>query len=162
MIATIALGSNQGDRLEYLESAIKAISQLPEISVLRKSMAYQTAAEGGVTAQPFLNAVIEIETSVEPLELLKQMQRIETENHRIRNERWGDRTLDIDLIAVDDLIIESKDLKIPHPLAHERSFVLIPWLEVNPEAVLPEQGPINAIIKEKNFTALEVFAEIRG
>jgi 2-amino-4-hydroxy-6-hydroxymethyldihydropteridine diphosphokinase len=162
MIATIALGSNQGDRLEYLESALKAISQLPEISLLRKSKVYQTVAEGGATEQPFLNAVIEVETSVKPLKLLRQMQRIETDNHRIRNKRWGDRTLDIDLIAIDDLVIESEDLKIPHPLAHERSFVLIPWLEVNPEAVLPNKGPINVIIKEKNFNALEVFAEIGG
>ncbi len=160
MIATISLGSNQGNRLEFLVSALNAISQLPEVSLLRKSKAYQTAAEGGITEKPFLNAVIEIDTSLLPFELLKQMQKIEIENHRIRNERWGDRTLDIDLIAIDDLVIEGDDLKIPHPLAHDRSFVLIPWLEVNPKAVLPGKGPIDEIIKKKNFSALEIFAEI--
>lgn len=159
MIATIALGSNQGDRLKYLENALKAVLELPETFLLQKSRAYQTSAEGGVAAQPFLNAVIEVKTLVPPLELLKQMQRIEIENHRIRNERWGDRTLDIDLIAIDDLVIESEDLQLPHPLAHERSFVLIPWLEINPKAVLPNKGLIKEIIEEKNFTKLQVFAE---
>ena len=159
MIAVIALGSNQGDRLAFLRSALNEINQLKETSVLRKSKIYLTAPEGGVAENYFLNAVIEVKTNFSEFELLKELQKIEKNNQRIRTIRWGDRTLDLDLIDYESKNLESSDLKLPHPLAHERAFVLLPWLELNPEATLVGRGAVRDIVKLKNFSKLEFYSE---
>lgn len=159
MIAVIALGSNQGDRLAYLRAAVSDIESLSKTSILKKSKIFQTSPEGGVAENAFLNAVIELETDFSASELLKKMQEIEIKNKRVRNITWGDRTLDLDLIDYNGEEIQSAELNLPHPLAQQRSFVLLPWLEINPEAVLPKKGFVRDIVKSNKFLELEFYSE---
>jgi len=159
MIAVIALGSNQGDRLVFLKTALREIKNLDNTSILRKSKIYQTQPEGGVAEHAFLNAVIEIETKLSATELLKALQQIEVNNQRVRMIKWGNRTLDLDLIDYNQEILASAELILPHPLAHQRAFVLLPWLEINPGAVLPKLGPIKDIVQINEFGELEFYSE---
>lgn len=160
MIAVVALGSNQGDRANYLRNALNEIKNNSLLKVLKASKLYQTMAVGGVAQAPFLNAVIEIEAAMTPHELLKFLQTVEHKNFRERNIKWGDRTLDLDLIACDELEIDSEDLILPHPLAHARGFVLVPWVEIDPEAVLRNFGQIKMLLSKidvSDVVALEDF-----
>jgi 2-amino-4-hydroxy-6-hydroxymethyldihydropteridine diphosphokinase len=159
MIAVIALGSNEGDRLQYLKNAVLALESLPVIKITKKSNIYQSQAVGGVTEKPFLNAVIEVQTELTPHQLLKVLQEIENQNGRIRKEKWGDRTLDLDLISVENEIIESEELTIPHRLAHQRSFVLIPLYEIDPAANLPKYGIVKELIDQLGDQQLESYAK---
>lgn len=159
MIAVIALGANEGDRLQYLKNAVLALESLPAINITKKSSIYQSQAVGGVTEKPFLNAVVEVQTELTPHQLLKVLQEIEIQNGRIRKEKWGDRTLDLDLISVENIIIETEDLTIPHPLAHQRSFVLIPLYEIDPAANLPNYGIVKELIDQLVDQKLESYAK---
>jgi len=143
MKVVIALGSNLGDREATL---IEAINQLATIiTVLKVSTFHETAPVGGPEQPDYLNAVLIGESELEPAELLRKMQEIELAAGRQRIERWGARTLDLDLIAADDLVIESEFLTLPHPRAHERRFVLDPWLEIDSEAYLPGFGEVRLL-----------------
>jgi 2-amino-4-hydroxy-6-hydroxymethyldihydropteridine diphosphokinase len=144
--AVIALGSNLGDRQATLEHAVAALDALPESSIVAVSSWHGTVAltvDGLDPDRPaYLNGIALLQTRLDPYTLLDAMRAIETANGRERDERWGDRTLDLDLIALDALEIDSDVLQVPHPRAHERDFVLAPWLEVQPDAELPGHGPI--------------------
>jgi 2-amino-4-hydroxy-6-hydroxymethyldihydropteridine diphosphokinase len=143
MKVVIALGSNLGDREATL---IEAINQLAAIiTVVKVSTFHETAPVGGPDQPDYLNAVLIGESELEPAELLRKMQEIEFAAGRQRIERWGARTLDLDLIAADDLVIESEFLTLPHPRAHERRFVLDPWLEIDSEAYLPGFGEVRLL-----------------
>ncbi|WP_439564441.1 2-amino-4-hydroxy-6-hydroxymethyldihydropteridine diphosphokinase [Microcella sp.] len=148
--AVIALGSNLGDREATLERAVGALDALPESSILAVSSWHGTVAltlDGLDPEKPaYLNGVALLQTRLDPYTLLEAMRAIESENGRERVERWGDRTLDLDLIALDELEIDSDVLQLPHPRAHERDFVLAPWLEVQPDAVLIGHGPIASLL----------------
>lgn len=148
--AVIALGSNLGDRQATLEHALTALAALPDSSIVAVSSWHDTVAltlEGlNPERPPYLNGVALLQTRLDPHTLLAAMRAIETANGRQRDERWGDRTLDLDLIALDALEIDSTVLQLPHPRAHERDFVLAPWLEVQPDAELPGHGPIAALL----------------
>jgi len=148
--AVIALGSNLGDREATLERAVAALDALPESSIVAVSSWHGTVAltpEGLDPDKPaYLNGVALLQTRLDPYTLLEAVRAIESENGRERVERWGDRTLDLDLIALDELEIDSEVLQLPHPRAHERDFVLAPWLEVQPDAALIGRGPIAALL----------------
>jgi 2-amino-4-hydroxy-6-hydroxymethyldihydropteridine diphosphokinase len=151
--AVIALGSNLGDREATLERAVAALDGLPESSILAVSSWHGTVAltvEGLDPEKPaYLNGVALLHTRLDPYTLLDAMRASEVENGRDRSaqaERWGDRTLDLDLIAFDELEIDSPVLQIPHPRAHERDFVLAPWLEVQPDARLVTHGDVAALL----------------
>jgi len=159
MIAVVALGSNEGDRLQFLKDAVAALESLPEIKVTKKSSIYQSPPIGGVADKPFLNAVIEVQTELSAHQLLKTLQQIENENERIRQQRWGNRTLDLDLISVENEIIKSDELEIPHPLAHQRDFVLIPLYEIDPAATLPKYGMVKELIDQLGASQLENHAK---
>lgn len=132
----IALGSNLGKSLEILNQAVKIIELTPEIDLINCSQWYQTKPVG--PPQPdYLNGCITIKTSFSPLELLDFLLKVETKFGRERKEKWGARTLDIDIIFYDKLIINSPQLKIPHPLMRERTFVLIPLAEIAPNWIDP-------------------------
>jgi 2-amino-4-hydroxy-6-hydroxymethyldihydropteridine diphosphokinase len=134
--AFLGLGSNLGDRLANLERAAERLDAHPHISVTRSSRVYETAPIG--PPQPdYLNAVIEIETSLTPAELLQATQEIERALGRVPAERWGARTIDIDILTFDDDDIDTPDLEIPHPRMHERGFVLAPLLELTADPRLP-------------------------
>lgn len=143
MKVVIALGSNLGDREATL---IEAINQLATIiTVLNVSTFHETAPVGGPEQPDYLNAVLIGESELEPPELLRKMQEIELSAGRQRIERWGARTLDLDLITAGDLVLESEFLTLPHPRAHKRRFVLDPWLEIDSEAYLPGFGEVRLL-----------------
>ncbi|HEX8678405.1 MAG TPA: 2-amino-4-hydroxy-6-hydroxymethyldihydropteridine diphosphokinase [Chthoniobacterales bacterium] len=142
MRAGIALGSNLGDRLAHLKTALEQIARLPMIypPVLVSSV-YETEPVGcAPDAPPFLNAVIEVECDRAPADLLHRLRRIEeAAGRRGKHERNAPRTLDLDLLYVGDTVISANGLELPHPRAHERRFVLEPLAEIHPDLVLPGQ-----------------------
>lgn len=145
-LAVIALGSNLGDREATLLSAVGALDALPESSIRAVSSWHGTVAltvDGPDPDKPeYLNGVALLDTGLDPFQLLDGLRAIENLHGRERAERWGDRTLDLDLIAFGALEIDSDQLQVPHPRAHERDFVLAPWLEVQPDAELAGRGRV--------------------
>ena len=137
--AYLALGSNLGDRLAHLQLAVDALARVPGVEVVAVSRVYETAPVGGPPQDPYLNAVVAIETNLEPHELLHRCQQIEELAARQRVERWGPRTLDVDILLVDDDHFETEDLTIPHPRMWERGFVLAPLRDVAPDLVDPDE-----------------------
>ncbi|HRN30045.1 MAG TPA: 2-amino-4-hydroxy-6-hydroxymethyldihydropteridine diphosphokinase [Terrimesophilobacter sp.] len=144
--AAIALGSNQGDREATLRAAVGAISELDGVTVRAASDIVETPALTlhGIdhTAPAYLNAVVLVRSSLTPEQLLAELHRIENDLGRVRTERWGDRTLDLDLIDFAGLTRSSDTLTLPHPRAHERAFVLHPWNSVHADALLPGRGRV--------------------
>ena len=137
-VALIGLGSNLGDRVVNLEGAIAALSKTPGVAVLKVSSFHETEPVGGPAGQgKFLNAAAALETTLDPNSLLHVLQEIEERFGRVRTVRWGERTLDLDLLLFDDRIIQTSEIEIPHPRINTRRFVLEPLLEVAPGAVDP-------------------------
>lgn len=136
--AYIALGSNLGDRQSNLESAVTALRATAGVTVTKVSTFLENPAVGGPADSPaFLNAAAAIETTLPPRELLSALLKIEKALGRERREKWGPRVIDLDIVLYGDRIVEEWDLRIPHPLMHERPFVLAPLAEIAPEAVHP-------------------------
>jgi len=131
--AWIALGGNLGDVRRCFKSARKSIAEHPDCTLLQSSMLYQTPPLGPSGQADYLNAVIVINTSLKPLALLRALQDIENTHGRIRQEHWGSRTLDLDILAYDDLHLESDILTIPHSQLHLRQFVLRPLCDIAPQ-----------------------------
>ena len=140
MKAVIALGSNIGDPKENLDLAI---SLLKEATDLKRLSTYFKTKPVGYEDQPdFLNAVCIAESELPAMEFLKMLHGIEKAMGRERSIKWGPRTIDLDLIQYGDLISKAEELTLPHPRAHERRFVLEPWLEIEPDAILLTHGKI--------------------
>lgn len=144
--AVLALGSNLGDSAATLQGAVDALGRTPGVAVTAVSPAYRTAPVGGPAQDDYLNAVVLVRTTLAPEELLQATAAIEQAWHRVREVRWGPRTLDIDLITVGDTVLDTPDLVLPHPRAHERAFVLVPWLAVDPQARLVGRGPVAELL----------------
>lgn len=144
--AVIALGGNLGDREAILRSAVRALGDIEGTSIEAVSSLYESDAlrPDGVDpdAPAYLNAVAIIRTTLDAHQLLRTLHSIEDGHARVREERWGDRTLDLDIVTFGTLTLESHDLTVPHPAASTRAFVLAPWLEVEPFAQLPGHGPV--------------------
>lgn len=132
----IALGSNLGDRMGNLGSALGRLAEL--LTVVAKSGIYESEPVGGPEQCAFLNAVVLVDTVLEPEDTLTLCLAIEAAGGRVRGERWGPRTIDLDIVAWDGGSHSSANLEIPHPRAHERAFVLVPLVEVWPEVVLAD------------------------
>lgn len=135
-IAYLLLGSNLGNSIKYLSDASKLITQRLG-AVTSASSLYQTASWGKLDQPDFINQVIAIETELSPADLLKEVLSIELALGRERNEKWGSRTIDIDILLYGDQIVNESDLKIPHPFLHERRFCLEPLCEIAPKLVHP-------------------------
>lgn len=131
-IAYLSIGSNIGNRLTYLIDAVRALHSFNRTSVLKISSVYETVPVGYTEQANFLNIVIQIETALSPPELLAVCQGIEIELGRVRDIRWGPRTVDLDILLFNQADIEVETLTVPHPRMHERAFVLIPLLEIAP------------------------------
>jgi len=142
----LAVGSNLGDRLGTLQGCVQAIGGLPDTDVLATSPVYETAPVGGPAQPDYLNAVLIAATGLRPLDLLAATQRIEAESGRVRAERFGPRTLDIDIISFAEEVSDDPVLTLPHPRAHERAFVLAPWHDIDPGAILPGRGPVAGLL----------------
>lgn len=148
--ATIALGSNLGDRNQNLLSAVEAIKSFPRTKFLLLSSFHETIAlteTGEDESKPaYLNAICQVETELHPEELLQACAEIETSMGRVRTGRWQDRNIDVDIIAFGNQIVDTENLSIPHPRAHERLFVLLPWQEIEPDAEIVGRGKISDLI----------------
>lgn len=139
--AVIAIGSNLGDRLNRLQGAVAALEDTPEVQVVSVSSVYETEPVGAPDGSgKFLNAVVLIDTTLTVHTLLDRAHAIEDAFGRERSEQGAPRTLDVDLVVVGDRVADDETLTLPHPRAHERGFVLVPWLEIDPEGEIPGRG----------------------
>lgn len=150
-----SLGSNQGDSVELLQHAVNALVDTPELIPVELSSVYITKPVGPVTNQPdFYNLVLEAETVIEPGILLERAQTIEDALGRVRDEEGGPRTIDIDLVMVGKRASDAPELTLPHPRAHERAFVLVPWLEIDPKAELPGHGAVAELVEKLDVSGV--------
>jgi 2-amino-4-hydroxy-6-hydroxymethyldihydropteridine diphosphokinase len=151
-----SIGSNLGDRLGNMQGAVDALSDTPDVIVVDVSSVYETEPLGVPAESPqFLNIVVIAETTLEPRTLVERAFAIEEAFGRIREGvRWGPRTLDVDLIMVGNAIVDQEDLKLPHPLAHERAFVLVPWYEVDPTAEIAGKGAIGDLLSQADASGV--------
>jgi 2-amino-4-hydroxy-6-hydroxymethyldihydropteridine diphosphokinase len=148
----LSLGGNLGHRFDTLQAAVDALVDTPALRILAVSPVYETAPFGGppgadgsldLSDQPsFLNAVLIGVTELPPSTLLERALAVEQALGRERADRWDARTIDVDLVAYGDLVQDGPELTLPHPRAHERAFVLVPWRDLDPQASLPVHGPI--------------------
>ena len=143
----LALGSNQGPSQEILRHAVSTLATTPAFEVDAVAPLARTAAVGGPPQPDFLNTVVLGRTTLSPRALLHACQALEAEAGRVPNERWGPRTLDVDIIVYGTTLAVADDLELPHPRAHQRAFVLEPWAQLAPDAVLPGLGggPVAAL-----------------
>lgn len=147
MLAWLGLGANLQQPLAQLNESIQRISHTPGVAVLQVSSFYKTPPWGDEDQPDFINAVVRIETSLAPIELLHHMQSIETDMGRVRKgRRWGPRLIDIDVLLYADQSIDSKELSLPHPRMHQRAFVLLPLCELEPEIEIPGRGRAGSLL----------------
>lgn len=150
MRAVLSTGSNMEDSRAHLA----AVEEEFAADLAAASRVYRTAPWGGVEQADFYNQILIVDVDESPHELLARCQRLEQEAHRVREVRWGPRTLDVDIVALygddgEEITVDTPDLTVPHPRAHERAFVLVPWLEVDGGARLGEQD-VNKLVAELN------------
>lgn len=148
MRAVLSTGSNMEDSRAHLA----AVEEEFAADLAAASRVYRTAPWGGVEQADFYNQILIVDVDETPYELLARCQRLEQEAHRVREVRWGPRTLDVDIVALygddgEEITVDTPDLTVPHPRAHERAFVLVPWLEVDREAQLGERD-VNKLVAE--------------
>lgn len=154
-IATFSLGSNMGDRLGYLQTGVEALRATPGLKVTGVSSVYETDPVGPVESQDdFLNIIVVAESTLASMVMLERAQAIEDAFGRVRTVLGGPRTIDVDLIAVGSRVIASEVLTLPHPRAHERAFVLVPWYEVAPDAELVGHGPVARLLDTVDTTGV--------
>lgn len=162
--AVLAFGSNQGDRAQTLHDAQVRLTESPGIESLQPSPLRETIALTPTGLDPdaprYLNAVAKLTTTLDAHELLALIREIETEFGRVRHEQWGDRTLDIDIIVFGGKVITEPELTVPHPRAHERDFVLSPWLALDPDAVLIGHGRVASLLEQIGDTTTPFVQEV--
>ena len=141
----LALGSNLGDRLANLRLGVERLDGAG-MTVTAVSGVFETTPVGGPDQDNYLNAVLLAESALSAHQVLSRCAAAEAAAGRVRTVHWGPRTLDVDIITCDDETIAEPDLTLPHPRAHERAFVLAPWLDADPDAVLPGHGPVSELL----------------
>ena len=146
MKAVIALGANIGNPKEQMDLSVALLREATEVTAV--SSYYSTKPVGGPEQPDFLNAVCLLESELPALDLLSLLHGIEKSLGRERTEKWGPRTIDLDLIQYGSLLSKADELELPHPRAHERRFVLEPWHEIEPDAVLLTQGKISDLLAQ--------------
>lgn len=154
MKATVSLGSNLGDRFQYLQNALDSINAVTGTQVHSVSPVFETDPVGGPEQGQYLNAVAVVKTILSPEQFLDAIQQIELDQDRERNEHWGPRTLDIDLLAMDTEVRSTPELELPHPRAHERAFVLLPWSFLDPDFVIPGKASIAQLLQDIEVTGI--------
>lgn len=161
-IAVLSLGSNLGNRRESLQIAIDALADTPGLRVKAVSPVYETEPWGvEKDSQPaYFNAVVIVKTTLPPASLLERGQAVEDALERVRDERWGPRTIDVDIVAYQDVVSDDPALTLPHPRAHERAFVLAPWLDVDAEAEVPGRGRVAELLDTVGREGVAVRADL--
>ena len=154
--ALIALGGNVGDARATFPKAISNILGMAQATLLARSSDYRTPPWGEQAQEPFINACIEVETSLDPHALLFTLHKIEKRfgRDRAKEQRWGPRTLDLDLLAYDDAVINQPDLTLPHPRLFERAFVLVPLAEIAPDRIIAGQS-VAAVLAQLSTEGIE-------
>lgn len=157
--AVLSVGSNIGDSAGYLAAAVEQLGD----SVRAVSSVYRTPPLGGVQQADFLNAVVLLDDAAvdDPHEWLSRCQQLERAAARERTVRWGPRTLDADVVTVGDRVLDDETLTLPHPRAHERAFVLLPWSEVDPAAELVGYGPIAELLAHLDLSGISLLGTLR-
>lgn len=138
--AWLSLGSNLGKPIKQVKTAIEELATHPLMAVVKRSSLYQTKALGKTNQPDFINAVVQIKTSLNPAALLKACQAMENNHRRQRLEHWGPRTLDIDILLFDQQIIHTSSLIVPHSYLHKRAFVLVPLAEISADLLVPNHN----------------------
>jgi 2-amino-4-hydroxy-6-hydroxymethyldihydropteridine diphosphokinase len=144
--AAVALGSNIEDPEAQVARAFDELAALPQTRLIARSKLHRTAPVGYAAQPDFVNACALVETSLEPRALLDQLLAVEKRHGRVRDIPNGPRTLDLDIVVYGDRVIDEPGLKVPHPRAHERAFVLVPLLEAWPDAVIPGRGRVADLV----------------
>jgi len=156
MICYIALGSNQDNPETHILTAFDDLNDIPYTSLLNRSKLYKTKPMGPVEQENFINAAACIDTTLDAFELIKQLKQIEADHDRTTKERWGPRTLDLDLLLYQNQIIKTETLTVPHPGMLERDFVYVPLLEIEPDLILPSGDTLqSAIVIKERFVITE-------
>ena len=140
MIVYIGLGSNVGDREAMLRAALEQLENLPQTALSKVSSFYETEPLGATDQPWYLNAVAQLDTDLTPGQVMWNLQRVERALGRVRSERWGPRSIDLDLLLADQLVIDEPGLSVPHPEMLNRAFVLVPLVEIEPQLVHPVTG----------------------
>ena len=141
----LGFGSNLDDPVRQVQTALAEIGALPGVALVRCSSLYRTAPLGPAGQPDYVNAVAACDTTLEAHALLDALQAIEAAHGRVRAERWGARTLDIDILLYGDEVIADDRLTVPHPELAAREFVVLPLFEIAPELVIPGRGPLRAL-----------------
>ncbi|MCS0600987.1 2-amino-4-hydroxy-6-hydroxymethyldihydropteridine diphosphokinase [Streptomyces sp. LP11] len=160
--AVISIGSNLGNRLETLQGAVDALEDTPGVRVKAVSPVYETEPWGvAPDSQPsYFNAVVLLKTTLPPSSLLERAHAVEEAFNRVRDERWGPRTLDVDIVAYAGVTSDDPQLTLPHPRAHERAFVLAPWHDVDPQAQLPGRGTVADLLATLTHEGVEARGDL--
>jgi len=144
----IGLGANLDQPQQQLEQALRELARLPNVALVAQSSLYHSKPVGPQDQPDYVNAVAAIETDLDPLALLDALQQLEQDHGRIRKRHWGERTLDLDIILIDDCVIDNERLKVPHPFAQQRSFVLYPLAEISPQLIFPDGTALQQLLTE--------------
>ncbi|MEM6998750.1 MAG: 2-amino-4-hydroxy-6-hydroxymethyldihydropteridine diphosphokinase [Pseudomonadota bacterium] len=159
-IAYLGLGSNlenkTGTPRQHIITAIQSLDEIQSTHTLKVSSLYMSKPMGPQDQNDYINAVAQVETDLQPLALLDNLQVIENEHGRVRNERWGARTLDLDILMFGDQVIKNDRLTIPHPEMINRSFVLVPLAEINPDCDIPGIGRLIDLLKSVDQNDLKI------
>jgi 2-amino-4-hydroxy-6-hydroxymethyldihydropteridine diphosphokinase len=155
----LALGCNLGDRLANLQAGVDHLAAAPGLLITAVSAVFETAPVGGPPQPDYLNAVVLADSELPAIEILRLGQEAEQALGRVRDQRWGPRTLDVDLIACDDEVTSDPELTLPHPRAHERAFVLLPWLDADAGAQLVGFGPVADLLARTDQTGVTRLAD---
>jgi 2-amino-4-hydroxy-6-hydroxymethyldihydropteridine diphosphokinase len=157
----LALGSNVGDRLANLQRGVDVVCAGPGLDDVATSPVYETAPVGGPAQPDYLNAVLAAVTSLSPRAVLDRARAAETALHRVRGQRWGPRTLDVDVIVYGNEVSGDPELTLPHPRAYERAFVLAPWHDVDPDAEIPGRGRVADLLAAADTSGLALLSDAR-
>lgn len=150
----IGLGSNLEQPVEQIKAALMRLAEIPDSTLINASRLYQNPPVGNVNQPDFVNAVAKLMTNLSPTDLLAHLLAIENDHQRVRKEKNGPRTLDLDLLLYGDQIIRIPDLEIPHPRMKERVFVILPLAEIEPELILPCGSPLHSLSADYDITQL--------
>jgi 2-amino-4-hydroxy-6-hydroxymethyldihydropteridine diphosphokinase len=156
----VALGANLGDPLEQLESALAAIQQIPQCSLVVASPWYRSKAIGPGTQPDYINGVAQLETRLSPHSLLAHLQAIENLHGRLREQRWAARTLDLDILLYGDITLDSDELQLPHPRMQQRNFVLYPLFDLVPQLTLPCGTPLESLLASCSNEGLQRLGDV--